>query len=268
MSTPGQVEIDGLRIGFERKGTGPPVLLLHGGLSDRREWTPQLELADEATLVMWDAPGCGASTDPPASFRMADYAAVLARFVDTLGLARPHVVGISFGATLALALYRRAPSLPRSLVLASPYAGWAGSLPPDVVAARLNSGLESIQGGAKALAEEMLPTLFSERAPREAVEQITAMSAEVRTAGARPMLHAMAESDLRDVLGTIAVPTLVIHGELDVRAPAAIVRALAYAIPGSILATLPGAGHQCNVESPHAFNAALRSFLHGTDGRS
>lgn len=268
MSVLDQVDVDGLRIGFERVGTGPPIVLLHGGLSDRREWEPQLELADESTLVMWDAPGCGRSSDPPASFRMGDYAAVLARFVDVLGLERPHVVGVSFGAALALELYRRAPSLARSLVLASPYAGWAGSLPPEVVAARLAAGLESIERGAGALAEALLPTLLSARAPREAVELQATMAAGLRAAGIRPMLHAMAEADLRDVLETIAVPTLVLHGALDVRAPAVVAHALADAIPDSRLVTLPDAGHGCNLESPYAFNAALRSFLLEVDGRS
>jgi pimeloyl-ACP methyl ester carboxylesterase len=67
---------------------------------------------------------------------MPDYADCLASFVDTLGLA-PHVVGPAFGGTLALELYQRRPTLLRSLVLASSYAGWAGSLPPDDVAERL-----------------------------------------------------------------------------------------------------------------------------------
>jgi len=268
MSVLEQVEVDGLRIGFERTGTGPPVVLLHGGLADHREWAPQLALADELELVAWDAPGCGGWSDPPVSFRMDDYAAVLARFVDVLGLERPHVVGLSFGATLALALYRRVPSLPQSLVLASPYAGWAGSLPPEVVAARLASGLESLERGTDALVEELLPTLFSERAPREIADRRGVIAADLRAAGARPMLHAMAEADLRDVLPTITVPTLVLHGALDARAPAEAVRTLAEAIPGSTLVTLPGAGHQCNLASARAFNAAVRSFLLRANGRS
>jgi len=99
---------------------------------------PQFDdLADEFTVVAWDAPGCGGSQDPPVSFRMDDYADCLAGFLTALGLRRPHVLGISFGGALALALYGRHPTLPGSLILAGAYACWAGSLPDDEVQRRL-----------------------------------------------------------------------------------------------------------------------------------
>ena len=68
-------------------------------------------------------------------------AIALTAFIDALGLDRPHVAGLSFGAGLALELYRRQPRLPRSLLLASAYAGWAGSLPADEVEARVQQVL-------------------------------------------------------------------------------------------------------------------------------
>jgi pimeloyl-ACP methyl ester carboxylesterase len=61
-----QICVNGLRIAYEQVGDGPPVVLLHGGLSDHREWRRQLlGLADEFTVVAWDAPGCRESSDPP-----------------------------------------------------------------------------------------------------------------------------------------------------------------------------------------------------------
>jgi pimeloyl-ACP methyl ester carboxylesterase len=72
------VEVSGLRIAFERAGEGPPLVLVHGAVSDRRVWQPQLDaLANEFTIVAWDAPGCGQSEDPPESFRLPEYADVL-----------------------------------------------------------------------------------------------------------------------------------------------------------------------------------------------
>jgi pimeloyl-ACP methyl ester carboxylesterase len=64
--------------------------------------------------------------------RLDDYADCLAGFIQLLDPGRPHVGGLSRGGGLALELYRRHPQVPRSLVLASAYAGWAGSLPPEV----------------------------------------------------------------------------------------------------------------------------------------
>jgi pimeloyl-ACP methyl ester carboxylesterase len=99
-----QVEVDGLSIAYEQAGGGPPLVLLHGYLGDSRgTWGPQLdELSDEFTVVAWDAPGVGRSTDPPPEFRLPDYADCLGAFVDVLGLERPHVGGLSFGGGLAL----------------------------------------------------------------------------------------------------------------------------------------------------------------------
>ena len=136
------VLVEGVRIGFRRAGAGPPLVLLHGGLGDSRAWRAQLEdLSDEFTVVAWDAPGCGRSADPPDDFRLADYADSLAGLLDALDLHRPHVLGHSFGAGLALELCRRHPELPRSLVLAGPYAGWAGSLSGEEVDKRLRLAL-------------------------------------------------------------------------------------------------------------------------------
>ena len=65
-------------IAYDVVGDGPPLVLVHGGVSNHREWRAQLEgLSDTFTVVAWDAPGCGASSDPPAWFRMPDYAARL-----------------------------------------------------------------------------------------------------------------------------------------------------------------------------------------------
>ena len=97
-------------------------------LGDSRDWRRQLEgLSDEFTVVAWDAPGCGESSDPdpPETFGADVYADCLAEFIEALELERPHVLGLSWGGGLALELYRRRPDLPRSLVLASAYAGWA-----------------------------------------------------------------------------------------------------------------------------------------------
>jgi pimeloyl-ACP methyl ester carboxylesterase len=115
-----QLEVEGLRIAYERAGEGSPVVLLHGYVGDgRATWRRQIaELSDEFTVVAWDAPGSGRSSDPPESFSLPDYADCLAGFVDALGLGRAHVAGLSFGGGLALELFRRHPAIPMSLVLA------------------------------------------------------------------------------------------------------------------------------------------------------
>jgi pimeloyl-ACP methyl ester carboxylesterase len=76
----GVIDVEGLRITYERAGTGPALVLLQGFVGDgATTWRRQIEaLSDEFTVVAWDAPGAGGSSDPPESFGMAGYADCLA----------------------------------------------------------------------------------------------------------------------------------------------------------------------------------------------
>lgn len=116
-------------------------------------------------------------------FRLADYADCLAGFVDAPGLGRPHVAGLSFGGGLALELYSRHPTVPVTLVLAGAYAGWAGSLPPEVAEQRLRQALQLADLTPDQLVGAVVPTLFSETASAEVVEEFAATVAEFHPAG-------------------------------------------------------------------------------------
>jgi pimeloyl-ACP methyl ester carboxylesterase len=261
------IEVDGLRIAYERAGAGPPLVLLHGYVGDGpTTWRRQIEaLSDEFTVVVWDAPGAGRSSDPPESFGMAGYADCLAGFVDRLGLEKPHVGGLSFGGALALELYRRHSAIPIILILASAYAGWAGSLPAHVAKQRLQQALLLANLSPEEFVGVLLPTMFSERTAPESVVEFGASMLAFHPAGFRAMAHASAE-DLREVLPRIKVPTLLMYGDKDVRAPLTVAENLHAAISDSTLVVLPDAGHVCNIEAPEEFNMAVRNFLR--DSRS
>jgi pimeloyl-ACP methyl ester carboxylesterase len=257
-----QVEVNRLRITYQRAGTGPPLVLLHGYVGDGPAlWRRQLDgLCDQFTVVAWDAPGAGGSADPPASFGLTGYADCLAGFIDRLGLEKPHVAGLSFGAILALELYRRHPAIPSTLILASAYAGWAGSLPAEVTQQRLQQALVLAELSPEEFVGALLPTMFSQTTPQEAVDAFRASMLGFHPAGFRAMARASAE-DLRDVLPHIKVPTLLVYGDRDVRAPLPVAKDLHAAITGSTLVVLPDAGHLCSLEAPQAFNRAVGNFL-------
>ena len=259
-----RVEVDGLKIAYERAGAGPPLVLLHGYVGDGpTTWRGQLDgLSDDFTVVAWDAPGAGGSSDPPEGFGLAGYADCLAGFVDRLGLGRPHLAGLSFGGilALALALAGRHPAVPGSLVLASAYAGWAGSLPAEVVSQRLRQAMVLADLPPEEFAGTLLPTMFAESTPRASVEAFGAGVRAFHPAGFRAMARASAEN-LRDVLARIEVPTLLLYGDRDVRAPLPVAEDLQRSIPGARLVLLAGAGHASNIEAPEAFNEAVRGFL-------
>jgi pimeloyl-ACP methyl ester carboxylesterase len=147
-----------------------------------------------------------------------------------------------------------------ALILASAYAGWAGSLPPEVAEQRLRQALALADGAPEAFVAALLPTMFSKTMPRETVDDFRASMQAFHPRGFRAMARASAE-DVRDVLAHVDVPTLLVYGNRDVRAPLTVAEALRAAISGSRLVVLPDAGHLCNIEAPDEFNVAVRDFL-------
>jgi pimeloyl-ACP methyl ester carboxylesterase len=162
---------------------------------------------------------------------------------------------------VALALQRRHSARSSALILASAYAGWAGSLPLEVAEERLRQALTLADGTPEAFVAALLPTMFSKPIPPETVDDFRTSMQAFHPRGFRAMGIASAE-DVRDVLTNVDVPTLLIYGDHDVRAPQTVAEALQAAISGSRLVVLPEAGHVCNIEAPDQYNLAVRDFLH------
>jgi pimeloyl-ACP methyl ester carboxylesterase len=219
--------------------------------------------AAEFTDIAWDAPGCGDSDDLPSpDYGLDDLIDTLAGFIRALRLGRPHVIGLSLGSVLAIALYARYPTSVRSLVLASAYAGWAGSLPPAEVQRRFRLTLQDLNRPADEVALEFVATLLPGDAPQWQVDEQIEMITQARPATTRAMLTHVAPVDLRPALSRIKVPTLLLYGDADVRATTPVAAALHAQIPGSLLVQLPGIGHCGHVQAPEQWNRAVLDFLH------
>jgi pimeloyl-ACP methyl ester carboxylesterase len=222
-------------------------------------WQPQLAaLAEEFTLVAWDEPGAGRSSDLPAGFRLVDYANCLAALIERLELGPSHVAGRSWGSTLVLELYRHHPELVATLILAGGYAGWKGSLPEQEVSTRVE-GVRQVLG-ASAEEFDLTPGLFADGAPVEFVPLLEEIAGDVRRESLRTQLYVMAEADQRDLLPCITVPTLLLWGELDARSSLSVANQFRRTIPDTTHVVIPGAGHACQLERPEQFNRAVREF--------
>ncbi len=255
-----RADVNGLSVAYERNGEGPPLVLLHGVLCDSRVWSKQLlDLSNEFTVVAWDAPGAGRSSDPPESFAMADWVDCLAGLIDEIGINQAHILGLSLGGILAQEFYRRHPARTRSLILADTYAGWRGSLPESVCEERLATCLREASMPANEFVPKWIPGLFSDAAPDELRVELAAIMSDFHPVGYRLMIQT-ANLDTRDLLPNIQVPTLLVWGDADRRAPMTVAHQLRDAIPRARLAIIPGAGHVSNLEQPARFNAEVRGF--------
>jgi len=256
------VRVGAQRIAYRERGQGPSLLLLHGWPLDSRESWRQLEaLSDEFRVVAWDAPGAGQSSDPPETARLAAWAHWLAEFIEILDLGPAHVAGLSFGGGLALELFRQHPEVVKSLILMSAYAGWGGSLPPDEARARLELTRRNTELPPADWAPALIETLLPDGSDADLANELIIMLADFHPAATRTSLHAFAEADLSDTLATVDVPTLLLYGELDVRAPRRVWEPIHEGIPHSRLVVIPGVGHMVDMQAPERCNAEIRAFV-------
>ena len=260
------VLVRGVEIAYRRRGRGIPLVLLHGAFGDSREWIDDLPaLSGHAEVIAWDAPGCGASSDVPSDWAAGDWSDAVVGFIDSLGLDRPVACGLSLGSVLALLVARDHPTALRGLVLAGPYAGWAGSLDPTDLERRIRSIEATISIPAEQWADEFLASTLPADTPVERVAAARAALLEWRPATTAALLSAFARLDLRAALPRITVPTLVVRGAQDLRSPFVAAAAIARAIPRARLVEIGGLGHDCTGPD---FDAAVVRFLAGLGATS
>ena len=257
-----RVEVDGLVIAYERAGNGPPVVLAHGFVGNGRStWGSQIDaLADEFTVVAWDAPGTGGSSDPPEGFGMDDYANCFAAFLRTLGFEAAHLVGLSFGGAMVLATFHRHRAIEASLSIVSGYAGWSGSLGTAEAQQRLSRSLKASELPPDDFVAAMVPSMFSPTANDEVVATFAESVWAFSPGGFRAMARASVD-DQSHVLPEVDVPLLLLYADHDLRAPVAVGEAMHAVVPQSRLVVLRGPGHVSSVEAPDEVTRELRRFL-------
>ena len=138
------VEVTGARIHYLDKGTGPPIVILHGLGGQMGNFTYALleRLTDEFRVILMDRPGSGYSTRAPgATGRLTEQAAIVAQFIHKLGLERPLLVGHSLGGAIALGVALDHPDVVKALALIAPLTHVPKNVPAPFRALDIESDL-------------------------------------------------------------------------------------------------------------------------------
>lgn len=244
---------------YEVSGSGEPVVLIHAFSVDRRMWAPQIAALERRfRVIRYDLRGHGSSAAPSEPYAPHDD---LRSVLDTLGVARATLVGLSAGSTLAIDFAIAYPDRVRKLVLASP--GLNGHVPsPPLTWTQpvfQAAGRGDTEDAAKLWAATPIMAVHSDAAAAATVKALVMSNLRLwtfRTNPARPLTPpAIAR------LAEIRSPTLVVLGDKDLPHIREIAGLLARGVAGARLVTLPRAGHIVNLDAPDAFNKSVLAFL-------
>lgn len=256
-------EIEGTRFHYEVAGDGPPVVLLHGGFLDLRQWDDLFpRLTRRFRALRFDARGHGRT--PLGHVPYSRYEDVRA-MLDHAEMEAAHVVSLSAGTGAALELALAHPDRVLSLGLgAAPLRGFD-------VAPAFGDGMRGIIAAGVAGDRELLHervwafdcfrVAATIPAARERLERMVVQEHEFGYAKPNAPQLSGHEPPAATVLDRIRAPTLVIVGDQEMPALADVAEHVAASVPGARMVVVPGAGHFVVLERPEAYARVVESWL-------
>ncbi len=248
--------IDGAFGGVIEQGTGHPVVFLHSVGLDRYAWGPVLaELPNDIRAIAIDLPMHGRDATSPVT----DWNGLVTGIMDaieSLGLKRFSLCGLSLGGSLALDISLRYPDRVSSLVFAAAIADGLPALMGRAIAAEREGVEAQISATLERwfVADDIAKDLPSVAYARARLEQMS-----IRHWAAT--WRALAGIRLEHRLADVCVPTLVVAGEADASVPVPVLDRIAAAIPDARSVVLEGVPHQIALHDPVVFARAVDGFL-------
>jgi 3-oxoadipate enol-lactonase len=239
---------------------GAPVLVLGSSLGTTGAmWDDNLEaLGERFRLLRYDARGHGGSPVPDGPYTMDELGADVLRLLDRLGIERASYCGLSLGGMIGMWLASEAPARIDRLVLCCTVPHFP---PRELWDERIEIvRTQGIEPMVEPALDRWLPPDVRAARP-EAEEHLRALIRSTSPEGYAGCCEAIRDMDLRDRLGAIRAPTLVVAGSQDPSTPAEKVRRIAEAVDGARYVELEGAAHIANMARPVEFSRAVLDHL-------
>ncbi len=259
-----RIQLGDTTLNVVERGSGHPLLLVHGFPLDHQMWKGQIDdLSEDFHVLAPDLRGFGGSDGTSGIVSMERFADDLALLLDQRGIHQPITFcGLSMGGYIAWQFWRRHRDRLSHLILCDTR---AAPDTPEAAQTRREMAQRVLQEGTAFLAETMIPKLFSDHTRlqnRSIMAATTRIIQSAQPAGVAAALCGMAErADATPWLSDIHVPTLVLCGQQDAICGVAEMQAMAEAIPGAEFAVIPACGHMAPLEGPIHVNKAIRGFL-------
>ena len=236
-------------------------MLVHGFPLDSRIFEKQAaDLCDACRVICPDLRGFGKSRSDHA-FTLESLADDLHALLSEICALPCTLGGLSMGGYVALAFTKKYPRDLKALLLIDTRS--EGDT-PEGKAARDKMIGQARSGGSKAVADAMLPKMFSDEGHKN-VNLVREARAIMESQSPRTIEHALVamrdRADYSADLPSITAPTLIIVGERDTLTPPALAEKINQAIAKSNMVVVPGAGHLSTMEKPTEVSAAIRGFV-------
>ena len=251
------IEANGERIYFEDQGDGPPVLFIHSLGTNNYLYRDQIAaLKSRYRCIAPDCRGHGASSYN-GTFTVEDVAADHKAVLDHLDIDSCHVVGLSMGGPIMLHMNARWPGLFRSLVLADAFARIRSGAEDRIYATQeAVAYLSMLEFGSQYAGDRLMPTT-----PIEKLDELAAEIAKCPSKAYVDTVRAIFTYDASSDLATVTAPTQILIGDSDDATPMPESEFIRDGIKGSVIKTIPGAGHLSSIDSPEEFTSELGAFL-------
>jgi len=262
----GFVNIPGVRLAYDSVGVGAPIVFLHGGLLDRRQWDDQIGFfSGSYHVIRYDLRSSGQSETTPSSEPFAHHEDLL-QFLIGLKLQRVSLVGLSNYA-IALDLAIAYQEFVDKLVLVSPGLRgyefrdpWVAGKSAEMVSAL---GRRDLEGAVEAFL-----SMWVDGPYRTSAEVSSLVRERVRDMAARALRLSRLAPNCRGLeppaarrLAEVQIPALIVIGDRDAPDIHTIGRLIHCGITGSRMAIINDAGHMLVMERPHEFNYLVKNFL-------
>jgi pimeloyl-ACP methyl ester carboxylesterase len=268
-----RVELPGAAVNYVEIGAGEPILFVHGLSGCWQNWLENLpHFGRDHRAIALDLPGFGASPMPSWPIDMPAYGQLIHDFCEKLGVEHATIVGNSMGGFIATEAVTAGPGRFDRLVLVSA-AGILNTWNPEPRANVTAFAWKAFGPGVADLARAIVSHPRSRRvALGPFVRYPNRLRADLlweqivggaRCPGFGEGLHALIRHDIRERLGTIEMPTMIVWGQSDRVIPLAAGLSYHRRIPHSRLEIFERTGHVPQLERPLRFNSLLDEFLVG-----
>ena len=249
------IVIDGLKISYQETGviSAHPVIILHGwGCNKSTVRFIASCLEDKLRVFNIDLPGHGESEEPANVWGTNEFAHLIEKFIERLGLDKPSLIGHSFGGRTSIKLASEFPV--NKLVLVDA----AGIKPKRSL--DYYSKVYSFK-----LLKKLAPLVLGKKRGNELIERQRGKRGSADYNAASPKMRAVmskcVNEDLKIYMPAINCPTLLVWGENDTATPLSDAKQMEKLIPDAGLVAFPGCGHYSFLDNPSGFKAVVREFF-------